>query len=127
MPTCSKPATETFRETYLCDIHLEMARVWEFMFGGPVRPPTIAELKQARGNKQFAEYALDYFLKMNIKYGAVDFEGGSTAGIFRKWVGRLSLERKLKIWTFQKGAHSWNNNGKATVYLVRGDLQEKTH
>ena len=118
IPTCPKPAAETFRETYLCKTHLEMARTWEFCFGGPVRLPTIAELKQARGSKQFAEYAIDYFLKMDVKYGAIDFTSGTSAYAFRKHLHRLIRERNLKIWCFTRGATSYLRYGKATVFLL---------
>ena len=91
-----------------------------------MRLPTIAELKQARGTIHFVEYALEYFLKMNVKYGAVDFIGGSSAWKFRKCVARLARKKKLKIWAFTRGANEFRN-GKATVYLVRDDLSEKTH
>lgn len=92
-----------------------------------MRLPTLAELKQARGTKQFAEYALEHFLKMNVKYGAIDFTGGTTAYECRRYMQRLAREKKLKIWTFIRGANLYKRHGAATLYIVRDDLEEKTH
>ena len=92
-----------------------------------MRLPTMAELKQARGNRQFAEYALDYYIKMNVKYGAIDFTSGTSAYQFRKHLHKLVRERNLKIWCFTRGAKSYLKYGKATVFLVREDLNERTH
>lgn len=91
-----------------------------------MRLPTLAELKQARGTKHFAEYALEHFLKMNVKYGAIDFIGGSTAHNCARHIRILVRKKKLKIWTFIRGSSPYVNHGKATLYLVR-DLKEKTH
>jgi len=88
----------------------------------------MAELKHARGNRAFAEYAVDYFLKMDLKYGAVDFGTGGAAGSFRTNVQRVIRTRGLKIWTFQKGANRYDRyGGTATVYLVSDGLPDNTH
>ena len=122
VPNCKRLANGLFREMPLCKPHLEIARMLEWFFTGPVRIPTIAEIKQGSGTRAFAEYALDYFLKMNVKYGAVDFKSGNTAHTFRRFIQRFIKERNLRIYTFQKGANRYSLHGDATVYLVREDL-----
>ena len=103
----------------LCEKHLEIARAWEWCFGEAVRLPTMAELKQARGTRDFAEYALDHFLEMNVKYGAIDFNSGHTAHQCKRQLIRLIKKRKLKIWIFLRGTPSYKLHGNTTLYLVR--------
>lgn len=122
LPTCSMAAAGFFREMPLCRKHLEIAWTWEWCFGHAVRLPTMAELRQARDSVGFAAYAVDHFLKMNVKYGAIDFRSGFTAHQCKKRLLRLIRERNLKIWIFRRGATEFRQRN-ATLYLVREDLE----